>query len=270
MGERVEEKSLHGRVQSIDRAMMLLEAMGMDEDGNRLVDLATRTGLAPSTVHRILTTLERWQFIQYNPNDRMWHIGRQAFAIGSVFTRQSNLVASALPYLRRLRDQTRETANLGFVQDGEVVCVDRVESRDITRSVARVGSRVPMTASAMGKAILATYSQDDLETILLREGSRRFTANTLTRQSALRADLEKIRTDGYAIDDEELVSGLRCVASAVYDHHGEAICAISLSSIASRITPQRIPVLGRLLAETSAQLTAALSGEMPPVNAIAS
>ena len=127
-----------------------------------------------------------------------------------------------------------------------------------------------MTASAMGKAILATYSQQDLEAVFSREGSRRFTANTLRDQAALRADLEKVRADGYAVDDEELVPGLRCVASAVYNHQGEAICAISLSSLASRITPQRIPVLGRLLAETSAQLTAALSGEMPPVNAIAS
>jgi IclR family acetate operon transcriptional repressor len=260
VADSVEEKSLHGRVQSVDRAMMLLEVMGEDEDGNRLIDLASRTGLAPSTVHRILTTLEQRQFIQFNPNDRMWHIGRQAFAIGSAFTRRNNIVATALPLLRRLRDQTRETVNLGLMKDGEIVLVDRIESRDIIRSVTRVGGRAPMISSAMGKAVLATYSKDDLTTAVMRHGFRKFTSNTLTGEAALLANIEATRQNGYAVDDEELVSGLRCVASAVYDHHGEAVGAISISSSSTRITLDRLPMLGHLLAETSAQLTRALSG----------
>lgn len=269
MGEPSEEKNLHGRVQSVDRAMMLLEAMGEDEEGNRLIDLASRTGLAPSTVHRILTTLEQRQFIQFNPNDRMWHIGRQAFAIGSAFTRRSNIVATALPFLRRLRDQTRETVNLGFMQDGEMVFVDRIESRDIIRSVTRVGGKAPMTASAMGKAILATCSREEMAAVMEREGGRRFTVNTLTDLQTLQANLEDVRKEKYAVDDEELVPGLRCVAAAVFNHQGDAICAISISSLSARITMDRVPMLGHLLVEASQKLTTALGGVTNPPNRMA-
>ena len=135
-----------GTVQSVDRAMAILEVLGEDEEGYRLTDLARRTGLSVSTVHRLLTTLEQRRFVQFDRTDGMWHVGRGAFAVGSAFTRQRNFVAPALPILRRLRDQTRETANLGVVDDGEVVVLTQVESREIMRAITRVGGRAPMAA----------------------------------------------------------------------------------------------------------------------------
>lgn len=259
----MEEKDLHGRVQSVERAMMLLEVLGEDEEGNRLTDLVSRTGLAPSTVHRLLTTLEQRQFIQFNPTDRLWQIGRQTFAIGSAFARQRGFAAPALPFLRRLRDVTHETANLGGVEEGEMVLINQVESREIARAISRVGARVPMPASGMGKAILASYSADDVTAVLSRSGLRRFTPNTLTRRAALDAELETIRESGYAVDDEEFVTGLRCVAAAVYNAQGEGLCAISISGLPSRIPMERVPMLGRLVAETARELTLALGGAMP-------
>jgi IclR family acetate operon transcriptional repressor len=259
----MEEKDLHGRVQSVERAMMLLEVLGEDDEGNRLTDLVSRTGLAPSTVHRILTTLEQRHFIQFNPTDRLWHIGRQAFAIGSAFARQRSFVAPALPFLRRLRDQTHETANLGVVEDGEVVLINQVESREIARAINRIGGRVPMPASGMGKAVLASYAQEDVTGVLSRSGLRRFTRNTLTRRTALEAQLEEIRENGYAVDDEEFVTGLRCIAAAVYNYQGESVCAISVSGLPSRIPMERVPALGRLVAETARELTMALGGAVP-------
>jgi IclR family acetate operon transcriptional repressor len=259
----MEQKDFHGGVQSVDRALMLLEVLGEDEEGNRLTDLASRTGLAPSTVHRLLTTLEQRQFIHFNPTDRLWHIGRQVFAIGSAFVRQRNFVTPSLPVLRRLRDQTRETANLGIVEDGEMVMITQVESREITRSVARIGGRAPMYASGMGKAILASYSSADVAAVLSRHAMRRFTARTLTRRPPLEDQLETIRHDGYAVDDEEYMAGLRCVAAAVYNHQGDVLCAISVSGLPSRITDERVPVLGRLVSETARELTYSLGGTMP-------
>lgn len=259
----MEEKDLHGRVQSIERAMMLLEVLGEDDEGNRLTDLASRTGLAPSTVHRILTTLEQRQFIQFNPTDRLWHIGRQTFAIGSAFARQRSFSAPALPFLRRLRDQTHETANLGVIEDGQMVLINQVESREIARAINRVGGRVPIPASGMGKAILASYAQDDVTSVLSRCGLRRFTRNTLTRRAALEAQLIYIRENGYAVDDEEFVIGLRCIAAAVYNFQGESVCAISVSGLPSRIPMARVPAIGQLVAETARELTIALGGALP-------
>src|SRR3984885_16046617 len=136
-----------GGVQSVDRALLIIETLAEDDEGYRLTDLAVRTGLSPSTVHRLLTTLEKRRFVQFDRGESIWHIGAQSFAIGSTFVRRRNFATQALPYLRKLRDQTRETANLAVVDDGSMVILTRVESREIMRSVTRVGGRVPMVAS---------------------------------------------------------------------------------------------------------------------------
>lgn len=252
-----------GSVQSVDRALSILEVLGEDEEGYRLTDLATRTGLSPSTVHRLLATLQQRRFVQFDQSDGMWHVGRQTFAVGSAFVRQRNFVAPALPYLRRLRDQTRETANLGVVDDGEMVVLTQIESREIMRAITRVGGRAPMVSSGMGKAILATYSPADVAAIVSQRGMRRLTPNSLTRASELKEELEKIRRQGFSIDDEEYVVGLRCVAAVVYNNQAEALCAISVSGLNARLTPERLPTLGGLLANTARELTIALGGRMP-------
>jgi IclR family acetate operon transcriptional repressor len=255
-----------GGVQSVERAMAILEVLGQDEEGCRLTEVAQRTGLSTSTVHRLLTTLERQKFVQFDQSDSMWHVGRTAFTVGSTFVRQRNFVAPALPYLRRLRDLTRETANLGVIDDGEVVVLSQVESREIMRAITRVGGRVPMVSSGMGKAILATYAPADVDAIVSSHGMRKVTATSLTRGEDLQRQLTSVRAAGYAVDDEEFVPGLRCVASVVYNQHGEALCAISVSGLAQRIGAERLPVLGKLLAETARELTLALGGRMPDQN----
>src|SRR6266436_6571096 len=151
-----------GGVQCVDRALQIIETLAEDDEGYRLSDLSVRTGLSTSTVHRLLATLEKRRFVQFDRGESMWHIGAQSFAVGSTFVRRRNFVTQALPYLRQLRDQTRETANLAVVDDDAMVVLTRVESREIMRSVNKVGGRVPMVASGLGKALLSTYSEKDV------------------------------------------------------------------------------------------------------------
>jgi IclR family acetate operon transcriptional repressor len=258
-----EDGAKDGSVQSVDRALSLLEALGEDEEGYRLTDLAIRTGLSPSTAHRLLTTLEKRRFVEFDQSDNMWHVGRQAFAIGSAFVRRRNFVAPALPFLRRLRDLTHETANLGIAEDGEVVVLTQIESREIMRAITRVGGRAPMVTSGIGKAILATYADEDVAAIIRRHGMRRLTPQSVVRAGELRDALEAIRRDGYAVDDQEFLTGLRCVASVVYNDQAEALAAISVSGLASRVAAERVPELGRLVRETARELTLALGGRLP-------
>src|SRR6202047_3152073 len=96
-----------GGVQSVDRALVIIETLAEDDEGYRLTDLAVRTGLSPSTVHRLLTTLEKRRFVQFDRDESTWHIGAQSLAVGSTFVRRRNFLSQALPYLRKLRDQTR-------------------------------------------------------------------------------------------------------------------------------------------------------------------
>src|SRR3984893_779404 len=252
-----------GGVQSVDRALLIIETLAEDDEGYRLTDLAVRTGLSSSTVHRLLATLEKRRFVQFDRDESMWHIGAQSFAVGSTFLRRRNFVTQALPYLRKLRDQTRETANLAVIDDGGMVVLTRVESREIMRSVTKVGGRVPMVASGLGKALLATYSEQDVFEIIQRDGMPRLTSKSIVRAGELCKSLHDIRRQGYSVDDEEALIGLRCVSAVVYDDCSEPLAAISVSGKASRVPNDRLPILGKLVQKAAAELTKALSGAMP-------
>jgi IclR family acetate operon transcriptional repressor len=252
-----------GGVQSVDRALQILETLAEDDNGYRLSDLAVRTGLSTSTAHRLLTTLEKRRFVQFDQTSSKWHVGAQSFAVGATFTRRRNFVAQAIPYLRKLRDQTRETANLAVVDDETLMLLVRLESREITRSVTKVGGRVAMVASGIGKAVLATYGDADVAAIIHRHGMPQLTAKSIVRAGELFKELQAIRRQGYAVDDEEARIGLRCVASVVYNDCAEPLAAVSISGLTSRVTDARLPEFGRAVREAAAELTLALGGVMP-------
>jgi IclR family acetate operon transcriptional repressor len=242
---------------------LIIETLAEDDEGYRLSDLAVRTGLSTSTVHRLLATLEKRRFVQFDRYESKWHIGAQSFAVGATFARRRNFVAQAMPYLRKLRDQTRETANLAVVDDESIIVLTRMESREIMRSLTKVGGRVAMVASGVGKAVLATYSDEDVKAIIRRQGMPRLTEKSIVRPGELFRELEAIRRQGYAVDDEEARMGLRCVAAVVYNDCGEPLAAISVSGMTSRVTDDRLPALGKVVREVADELTVALGGVMP-------
>src|SRR6187200_724528 len=250
-------------VQSVDRALSIIEVLAEDDEGDRLTDLAVRTGLSTSTVHRLLATLEKRRFVQFDRTESKWHVGAQSFEVGATFTRRRNFTAQAMPYLRKLRDQTRETANLAVVDDESIIVLTRAESREIMRSLTKVGGRVAMVASGVGKAVLATWSDEDVNAIIHHHGMPRLTEKSVVRPGDLFKELEKIRRQGFAIDDEEACMGLRCIAAVVYNDCAEPLAAISVSGMTSRLTDERLPQLGQTVREVAAELTVALGGAMP-------
>ena len=252
-----------GGVQSVDRALQIIETLAEDDEGYRLSDLAVRTGLSTSTAHRLLTTLEKRRFVQFDRPESKWHVGARSFTVGATFARRRNFTAQAVPYLRKLRDLTRETANLAVVDDEFIIVLTRMESREIMRSLTKVGGRVAMVTSGVGKAVLATYLDADVNAIIRHRGMPRLTEKSIVRPSDLFRELRTIRRQGYAVDDEEAQVGLRCVAAVVHNNCAEALAAISVSGMTSRVTDERLPMIGRMVREVAAELTAALGGVMP-------
>ncbi|WP_167767373.1 IclR family transcriptional regulator [Bradyrhizobium frederickii] len=252
-----------GGVQSVDRALSILETLAEDDEGYRLSDLAIRTGLSTSTVHRLLATLESRRFVQFDRAESRWHVGSRAFTVGASFARRRNFSAQAIPYLRKLRDLTRETANLAVVDDEFIIVLTRMESREIMRSLTQVGGRVPMVTSGVGKAVLATYSDEDVGAVIRHHGMPRLTGKSIVRPSDLFKELEKIRQQGFALDDEEACMGLRCIAAVVYNDCAEPLAAISVSGMTSRLTDDRLPEVGHIVRNVAGELTVALGGVMP-------
>ncbi|GMO23743.1 IclR family transcriptional regulator [Bradyrhizobium sp. TM233] len=252
-----------GGVQSVDRALSILETLAEDDEGYRLSDLAVRTGLSASTVHRLLATLESRRFVQFDRTQSKWHVGSRAFTVGASFARRRNFSAQAIPYLRKLRDLTRETANLAVVDDEFIIVLTRMESREIMRSLTLVGGRVPMVTSGVGKAVLATYSDEDVGAVIRHHGMPRLTEKSIVRPSDLFKELEKIRKQGFALDDEEASMGLRCIAAVVYNDCAEPLAAISVSGMTSRLTDDRLPEIGQIVREVAGELTVTLGGVMP-------
>ena len=257
------EADRDGGVQSVDRALSILTTLAEDDEGYRLSDLAVRTGLSTSTVHGLLATLESRRFVQFDRTHSKWHVGSRAFSVGATFARRRNFSAQAIPYLRKLRDLTRETANLAVVDDEFIIVLTRMESREIMRSLTKVGGRAAMVASGVGKAVLATYSNDDVSAIIRHHGMPRLTEKSIVRPSDLFRELEKIRKQGYALDDEEACMGLRCIAAVVYNDCAEPLAAISVSGMTSRLTDDRLPEVGQIVRDVAKELTLALGGVMP-------
>jgi IclR family acetate operon transcriptional repressor len=143
------------------------------------------------------------------------------------------------------------------------VFISQVESQEVMRMIVRLGSRSPIHASGVGKAMLASMSEQRVSRILARRGLARFTDHTIDNPADLRAELEQIRLQGYALDDEEHAVGLRCVASPIFDENGQALAAISLSGPKARIVDNRLSELGNAIRQTAAEITLALGGLVP-------
>ena len=131
--------------------------------------------------------------------------------------------------MRRLMEQSGETANLAILDGTEAVFIDQVQCRETMRTIVRLGSRVPLHASGVGKAIFAALPDEQIDAILKVKGLPRITENTITAPETMWASLRVIRQRGFSFDDEEHLLGTRCVAAPIYDEHAEALGAISLA-----------------------------------------
>ena len=251
-----------GPVQALDRALGLLEIIA-DADGLSLSDVAQRAGMAPSTAHRLLSTLQARDFVQLEEERGVWLIGVGAFRVGNAFLRSRKMVTLGRQIMRRLMESCGETVNLGVEDDGEVVFISQAETHAPMRAFFRPGRRGPMHASGIGKALLAAQPDAAVRAILHRKGLSRFTAKTLVEPTALFDDLETIRRRGWSVDDEEHTLGMRCLAAPIYNEHGEAIAGVSVSGPSVRIPDARLGELGPQVKRAADEITESIGGVVP-------
>lgn len=246
-------------VQALDRGLALLAELART-DAVTLTDLATRTGIAASTAHRLLGTLELHGVAAFNGVDQTWSIGVEAFRIGNAFPRRASLANVGREPMRWLMEMSGETANMAIADDGDVVFISQVETHHAIRAFFRPGTRGHMHASGIGKALLAHFSSEELDRIVAKRGLPSFTSKTLTTRAALQADLTQIAGRGWSFDDEERNEGMRCLAAPIFNEFGEAVAGVSISGPAVRMTDATLTALSPLVVEAAFRITTALGG----------
>lgn len=236
-------------VQSLDRALDVLEALAEADDEITLSQLTERVGLPLGTVHRLLSSLvERGYAAQdretrlYGPGPRVLEVAARAAA-----NRRFSLSRIARPALQELTSATDETSNLLTLQGDEGVYSEQVSSARLVRMFTEVGQRVPLYCTGGGKAILSGLSPDQIEAYLSRTSLRAFTPKTLASPDRLRDELEQARLRGFALDDEEREAGVCCVAAPIFDRFGRCVAALSISGPISRLSLERAAELGPLV-----------------------
>ena len=246
------------RVQSLDRALDLLEALAAaDELG--VSEIASRTGLVPSTAHRLLGTLVARGDAAQSPASGRYLLGYKLLELTSgLQDRLQRLRTAARPHLEAIQEETGETTNLVVLEGRDVVYIESVSGTRSVRLHTEVGRSIPAHTSGAGKALLAWRDPTDVLTLLDGAPLAPSTPRTITTLPALQDDLAKIRRRGYSTDNEEHELGVACVATPIFDHAGLPVAAISISGPTPRILHADTADVAGLLREHAEQVSAAL------------
>ena len=242
------ETTLQGtyKVQALDRAFAVLDLLGESETPLGLAQVASSLQLHKSTAHRFLMVLERHRMVERTATGK-FRLGLRLFDFGYRAIEQYALRDRAQPHLRRLVAETEETAHLCILEQARVIYIDKIEPARSVRMITRIGSSNPVHCTSVGKAILAFLPEERAADVVKRTRFERFTHRTIATPEALRTEMEKTRRRGYAVDDEELEEGLRCIAVPLLDAQKQPVAAVSISGPSFRVTAQKLPAIANQL-----------------------
>lgn len=231
----VAHKKPKSSIQVIERMMGLLDALGRQPAPVNLKQLASETGLHPSTAHRILSVMVENRLVdRIEPGT--YRLGIRLLELGNLVKSRLNVRQEALPHMQALHQQLGETVNLSIRHDDEVVYIERTSgNHSMMRVVQIVGARAPLHITAVGKVFLAEDGPEKCLEYARRTGLPRYTENTLTDPQALAREIEKIRRQGYAFDDEEAERGVSCIGAGIYNDEGKLVAGLSVSAPSDRL-----------------------------------
>jgi len=243
------------KVQVLDRAFSILDTIAAAGRDSSLVELADRVKLHKSTVHRLLMILESYRMVERDPQTGRYHLGLRLFELGTIAIGSFNVRERAGRYLERVVFEVDETVHLCILDSGEALYLEKIEPTRSVRMASRIGRRVPVHCTAVGKAILSRLAEREVDDILRRHGLQRYTPRTITTPAELKNELQTVRDRGYSVDNEEIEEGVRCVAAAVLDHAERPIAAISVSAPAFRLSAEKIPMVAESVARAARELS---------------
>jgi IclR family pca regulon transcriptional regulator len=263
MGKSTERRSAAGFSQSIERGLSVLAAFRSNAPLLGVSELARGLGLSVSTTHRYVATLAELGYLEQDHGTRKYRLGPRVLDLGFSAINSMDLRGIATPHLQQLSEETGYTVNMAVLDDVEIVYVERCRSRRAGQREIdldlHIGARLPAYCTSMGKVLLAFRPAGEVRALVGRLELRKRGPNTLTAKSALMAELERVRRNGIAVNDEELAYGLRSIAAPVRDRSGVVVAAINLAvhrSMGIASTDDVVSRLGPALRRTANTISA--------------
>ena len=251
MKEKISKKN-----QSVEKAFQIIEVMAKNPGPMRLMDIAKGVQLPASTVLRFMSTLTSCGYIGQNPETSKYFLTVKLANIGNKVISQLSIRDVIRPFLMELSEKCHESVCLAIEDDMMAVYIDVVEGPDkMLRTLQRIGKSAPLHSTGVGKLLLLNYDEIRLETLLNIKGFSMLTNKTITTLEALMNELEKIKKQGFAIDDEECELGARCVAAPIRDFSGKVIACISVSGPTSRITWEKVDSIKEIIIDISNRIS---------------
>ncbi len=233
--ELITPRDLGMAIQVLERATCLLDALAAQPDPVTLKELAHRTGLHPSTTHRILNDLVLARYVERVDNG-LYQLGMRLLELGSLVRGRLNVREAAIDAMRDLHEMTGQTVNLSVQQGDEIVYIDRAWSERSGMQVVRaIGGRAPLHLTSNGKLFLSAADPRQVRSYATRTGLTGSTRNSIIELDKLEQELSRVRELGYARDNEELEMGVRCIAAGIYDDTGKLVAGLSISAPSGRL-----------------------------------
>ena len=250
------------KIGSVQRAIDILNLFGSQTPELGTTEIARALGLHKSTTASLVYTLEANGFLNQNSETRKYRLGLKLVERAFAMLDQVEIRRIAYPALQELRDRWNETVNLAILDGADVVFIERMLGTKALGMSSEVGRREPAHSTALGKAILSCYPPADVKGLVAAHGLPSVTPRTITDSSKFYAELDRVREQGYAVDDEENEIGGRCIAVPIFDHTGNVVAAVSISAPTARLPMSDVPQAGAMVRETAKAISRGL-GYLP-------
>lgn len=242
-------------VQSVDRSLSILELMSDFDNGLRIIEISDSLGLHKSTVHRLLTTLIHKGYVIQDKKTSKYRLTTKLFELGNKVIANMDILKASKIYTEDLMREFNEVVHLVICDDNEILYIDKVEANNTIQMASNIGRRSPLYSTSVGKAILAYLNVDEVKRIWENSHIKRYTDKTIIDFDILRLELDKIKFQGYAVDDEENERGVRCVGAPVFNFNGEVEGAISVSGPTIRVTKEKVEIIAEEVKRCAYQIS---------------
>ena len=242
------------RVQSIDRAVAILDCFSEEKKELKLSEISERLGLNKSTVHGIISTLKYHGFISQDEETQKYKLGIRFVQFGDLVINSMNIRNAAVPVIDAVCEKIEETVHVAMLDGLDVVWIEKRECTKSIKTSTKIGARLPAYTTADGKIIICYQNKDKIKNYLPKRIPQ-YTNNTITNKSEFIKKLEEMKKNGYAIDNEEYVEGLKCVAAPIFDHDGKVRFSLSTTGPAFRMNEERIKELIVIIKEAANEIS---------------